>query len=96
MIGALVRRITVVTALMGATLAMILVWSQTASAALDEAPIVVAQVSPYQPQQLTNVILPSWAEPFEPLASLPLWAQATLTSAVLVGAFLLAGCAGPS
>ena len=87
--GSLVRWTMVVTALMGVTLTMVLVWSQAASAAPDGAPVVVAQVSPYQPPELTNVVLPSWVVPIEPIARLPLWTQAALASAVLVSAFFV-------
>ena len=83
----LVRRILTIAALVSVVLGMTLIWSEAAKAMSNDASAVLAQVSPYQPQQLTNVNLPSWAEPFEPVASLPLWAQAALTSALLVGAF---------
>jgi hypothetical protein len=43
------------------------------------------QPSPYQPPDLTEVDLPSWVAPFAPIASLPLWAQAALVSAVIAG-----------
>ena len=85
----LVRPILVMAALMSLALGMVLVWSQTAKAALDDGLVVVAQESPYQPPELTRIDLPSWAVPFEPVARLPLWAQAALASAVLVSAFLI-------
>lgn len=44
-----------------------------------------AQESPYQAPDLIEVDLPGWAEPFEPLARLPLWAQAALVSAAVAG-----------
>jgi hypothetical protein len=53
-----------------------------------------AQESPYQAPDLIQVDLPSWAEPLEPLAALPLWAQAALASAFVGGLFYLVPAIG--
>lgn len=47
--------------------------------------VVTAQTGPYDPPEFVEVDLPGWAQPFEPLARLPLWAQAALVSAAVAG-----------
>lgn len=47
--------------------------------------VVTAQTGPYDAPEFVEVDLPGWATPFEPLARLPLWAQAALVSAAVAG-----------
>ena len=63
-------------------LAIVSLLTETSSAMADEGSV-VAQQSPYEPPPTEIDLLP-WAGPF---ASLPLWAQAALVSALGVGAF---------
>jgi hypothetical protein len=52
--------------------------------------IVVAQEeSPYTPPDINSVDMPSWLEPLEPLARLPLWGQAAVLSAGVAGMFFV-------
>lgn len=51
----------------------------------DDAVVTAQEQTPYQAPELAEVDLPGWAEPFEPLARLPLWAQAALVSAAVAG-----------
>ena len=52
---------------------------------------VTAQVeeSPYTPPDFDSVDAPSWLQPFEPLARLPLWGQAAVLSAGVAGLFFV-------
>ena len=63
-------------------LAIVSLLTKPSSAMADEVSI-IAQQSPYEPP-LTEIDLLPWAEP---LASLPIWAQAAFLSAVSVSAF---------
>jgi hypothetical protein len=49
----------------------------------------LAQVSPYQPPEVTDGGFSSWLGPFAPIGRLPLWAQAAIFSAGAAIAFIL-------
>lgn len=52
--------------------------------------VVTAQEeSPYTPPEFNSVEPPSWLEPLEPLARLPLWGQAAVLSAGVAGMFFV-------
>jgi hypothetical protein len=51
--------------------------------------VVVAQETPYEPPDITEVDTPGWLRFFEPLAALPLWGQAAVLSAGVAGMFFL-------
>jgi hypothetical protein len=52
--------------------------------------VVTAQEeSPYTPPEFNSVEMPSWLEPLEPLARLPLWGQAAVLSAGVAGMFFV-------
>jgi len=54
-----------------------------------EATPVAQEDSPYQPP-IVETNTPSWLEPFDPLAQLPVWSQAALLSAsVAAGVFVV-------
>lgn len=58
----------------------------------DDGPItaVVAQEdTPYTPPEFNSIDIPSWLEPLEPLAQLPLWGQAAVLSAGVAGMFFV-------
>jgi hypothetical protein len=50
---------------------------------------VVAQETPYQPPEIQEVETPSWLQPLQPLARLPLWGQAAVLSAGVAGMFFV-------
>ena len=52
--------------------------------------VVTAQEeAPYTPPEFNSIDMPSWLEPLEPLARLPLWGQAAVLSAGVAGAFFV-------
>lgn len=61
-------------------------------AAVEENP--VAQETPYQAPEFNEIDPPSWLEPLQPLARLPLWGQAAVLSAGVAGLFFVIPMAG--
>jgi hypothetical protein len=55
---------------------------------------VVAQETPYQPPEIQEVETPSWLQPLQPLARLPLWGQAAVLSAGVAGMFFVVPMVG--
>jgi hypothetical protein len=58
----------------------------------DSGPVAVGvaqEESPYTPPEINSVDVPSWLEPLEPLARLPLWGQAAVLSAGVAGMFFV-------
>lgn len=55
---------------------------------------VVAQERPYQPPEIEELEPPSWLEPLQPLARLPLWGQAAVLSAGVAGLFFVVPMVG--
>jgi hypothetical protein len=51
--------------------------------------VVAQEEAPYTPPEINSVEMPSWLEPLEPLARLPLWGQAAFLSAVVAGMFFV-------
>jgi hypothetical protein len=45
--------------------------------------------APYTPPEINSADGPSWLEPFQPLARLPLWGQAAVLSAGVAGMFFV-------
>lgn len=85
------RNLLRLTAVVGLVLALVVVAgvSAPAQATTEDVVAQVNQVTPYEPPEFVEVDLPGWAEPFEPLAQLPLWAQAALVSAAIAGLFFV-------
>jgi len=55
---------------------------------------VTAQETPYQTPEFNEIDPPSWLEPLEPLARLPLWGQAAVLSAGVAGLFFVVPMVG--
>jgi len=55
----------------------------------DDRMVVAQEEAPYTPPEIDSVEMPSWLEPLEPLARLPLWGQAAVLSAGVAGAFFV-------
>jgi len=53
------------------------------------AAVVAQEEAPYTPPDINSVEMPSWLEPLEPLARLPLWGQAAVLSASVAGMFFV-------
>lgn len=72
------------------SLFLVLAVQTLAQAQVDaEATPVAQEESPYQPPTI-EADTPSWLEPFNPLAQLPVWSQAALLSAgVAAGVFVV-------
>ena len=51
--------------------------------------VVAQEEAPYTPPEINRVDLPSWLEPLQPLARLPLWGQAAILSAGVAGMFFV-------
>lgn len=61
-------------------------------ASADDGPntaVVAQEDTPYTPPEFNSVEVPSWLEPLEPLARLPLWGQAAVLSAGVAGMFFV-------
>jgi hypothetical protein len=54
----------------------------------------VAQETPYQAPEFNEIDPPSWLEPLQPLARLPLWGQAAVLSAGVAGMFFVVPMVG--
>lgn len=55
---------------------------------------VIAQETPYQAPEINEIDPPSWLEPLQPLAALPLWGQAAVLSAGVAGLFFVVPMVG--
>ncbi len=55
--------------------------------------VVAQQDSPYQAPDVEGVDAPAWLAPFGPLAGLPVWAQASVLSALAASGFLVLSAA---
>ncbi len=51
--------------------------------------VVAQEESPYTPPEINSADVPSWLEPLQPLARLPLWGQAAVLSAGVAGMFFV-------
>jgi hypothetical protein len=61
-----------------------------AAAEVETPDAVVAQEeAPYSPPEINSAEVPSWLEPLQPLARLPLWGQAAVLSAGVAGLFFV-------
>lgn len=60
-----------------------------ASADTGSAMVVAGEEAPYTPPEVASAEVPSWLQPLEPLARLPLWGQAAVLSAGVAGLFFV-------
>jgi hypothetical protein len=76
--------------LFGLALVAFFLLAPTVFALAAAPPAVVAQEeAPYTPPDLDEAEVPSWLEPLQPLARLPLWGQAAVLSAGVAGLVFL-------
>lgn len=89
-----IMRLRMARLLVGVALFALLLIGPALFASADEggepSGVVTAQEeSPYTPPSFESVDVPSWMEPLEPLARLPLWGQAAVLSAGVAGMFFV-------
>jgi hypothetical protein len=75
--------------LAGVAVVAFLVLGPALIVAADTFAVVAQEEAPYTPPEINSVDVPSWLEPLEPLARLPLWGQAAVLSAGVAGMFFV-------